>query len=633
MEDISGRDGISVKDREALPDSQAVRPGAGADRLMEQVRRSLCDLTVGNGLEHVGDQDLVDLLRRVESLGTVVDAVRAMGAAEVERRSRTSSDEPPLCTRFDCRTSTDLLTRITGASRSTVLARVRSGRFLERRRALTGDLLPARLPLTRTAWEAGLIGIDTVKAMASTLGAVSQRPHHPDLLTIAEGAVLAQTLGVNERGTSDQNTAPGRANPVDACATVTEHDLLAMSTQPLVERMVLPADVVGEVAALWAGAIDPDGAVPDERERERGRGLMLSPTRNGLVRISGHLLPEVAAQLQRLLDAVTNPAVAASTIGKDPAAEQGGQVQDSLFSSDDEGEVDNAAQNGADPDRGDRDPHWNAENSDVSDPGLTIRRTRAERMHDALASVLTRAATRESMPTLRGAAPTLVVTCTVDDLADPGGIARLSDAPIGRHHVAAAVITSHSARRLACNGVIERVLMGDAGRIIALDSTSRVFTAHQRRAIEARDGGCVIPGCTVGPAWCEVHHVHEHSQGGPTHTDNGVLLCWHHHRALHAHGWQVRMVNGTVQVKPPRWLGVSADGWRPAQGSATLRTQRQREVVDRFWTERTDITGPCPVWDHRVGASTTKKASKMPGSGSTGPGTAPSPPGGDPAST
>ncbi|WP_255355578.1 HNH endonuclease [Agromyces sp. Soil535] len=29
-------------------------------------------------------------------------------------------------------------------------------------------------------------------------------------------------------------------------------------------------------------------------------------------------------------------------------------------------------------------------------------------------------------------------------------------------------------------------------------------------------------------AWCEIHHVTPDTHGGPTHPDNGVLLCFFH---------------------------------------------------------------------------------------------------------
>ncbi|WP_143740721.1 HNH endonuclease signature motif containing protein, partial [Microbacterium sp. SZ1] len=168
----------------------------------------------------------------------------------------------------------------------------------------------------------------------------------------------------------------------------------------------------------------------------------------------------------------------------------------------------------------------------------------AQKRHDAFAAAVGIAARHAEMPSLGGAAPTLVVTVDAKDLAANTGRARLpgSDATIP---TAAAVHT-------ACSGVIQRVVV-DEGRIVGITVADRVFTVHQRRAIIARDTECLIPGCHVPAAWCEIHHVTAHAQGGPTSTDNGVPLCWWHHRSLDSSGWEIRMNNGTPQVRGPAW--------------------------------------------------------------------------------
>ncbi|WP_208636579.1 HNH endonuclease signature motif containing protein, partial [Microbacterium phyllosphaerae] len=106
-------------------------------------------------------------------------------------------------------------------------------------------------------------------------------------------------------------------------------------------------------------------------------------------------------------------------------------------------------------------------------------------------------------------------------------------------------------------------------RIIGISTTDRVFTVHQRRAIVARDKECLIPGCHVPASWCEIHHVVEHARGGPTHTDNGVPLCWWHHRSLGTSGWEIRMDDGIPQVRGPRW-------WDPEQRWRTPRLSLPR---------------------------------------------------------
>ena len=162
----------------------------------------------------------------------------------------------------------------------------------------------------------------------------------------------------------------------------------------------------------------------------------------------------------------------------------------------------------------------NVSELDVSgtDQHPNARRSGPQILHDAFASLLFKAATLPSMPLLGGAPPTLVVTMNEEDLEDPRGTATLNNAPAGKWQHAAATIPSNVALHLSCDAVIERVHSNSKGKVLSLDTSARVFTPQQRRAIAARDGGCIIPGCTVGPTWCEIHHVHEHSAGGPTHT-------------------------------------------------------------------------------------------------------------------
>jgi hypothetical protein len=64
-----------------------------------------------------------------------------------------------------------------------------------------------------------------------------------------------------------------------------------------------------------------------------------------------------------------------------------------------------------------------------------------------------------------------------------------------------------------------------------------------------------------------------HANGGPTETDNGVLLCWFHHRTIGTSGWAIRMKAGAPEVQAPPWLDHSGR-WRPATKSRTALTTR-----------------------------------------------------------
>jgi hypothetical protein len=147
------------------------------------------------------------------------------------------------------------------------------------------------------------------------------------------------------------------------------------------------------------------------------------------------------------------------------------------------------------------------------------------------------------MPELGGAAPTLVVSVNAADFA--AGHGRATVEGLG-YSVPLSV-----ANQTACAGGVQRVLFDDHGAITAIGTTGRIFTPAQRRAIILRDRHCLIPGCDVRSEWCEIHHVIPYAQGGPTHTDNGVPLCWWHHRTIDSNDWEIRMRNGYPEIRGP----------------------------------------------------------------------------------
>ncbi len=119
-------------------------------------------------------------------------------------------------------------------------------------------------------------------------------------------------------------------------------------------------------------------------------------------------------------------------------------------------------------------------------------------------------------------------------LADPAADGRsdLEDGPR---------VSAETSRRLACDcSVVET-----SGR------KSRVVSAPLRRALRARDGGCVFPGCTNRR--CDGHHVKHWANGGETTLDNTCLLCDRHHTLVHEGGWR-------IQRDGERWRFFRPDG-------------------------------------------------------------------------
>ncbi|MDI3214108.1 HNH endonuclease signature motif containing protein, partial [Arthrobacter sp. AL12] len=115
-------------------------------------------------------------------------------------------------------------------------------------------------------------------------------------------------------------------------------------------------------------------------------------------------------------------------------------------------------------------------------------------------------------------------------------------------------VTASTVRKIACDADIIPVLLGSEGRILDIGRTSRVFPAHIRKALTARDQGCAFPGCTIPAPWCEAHHINYWSRGGTTGTENAALLCTHHHHVIHKEHWTIQVRTGIPWFIPPPHL-------------------------------------------------------------------------------
>lgn len=96
---------------------------------------------------------------------------------------------------------------------------------------------------------------------------------------------------------------------------------------------------------------------------------------------------------------------------------------------------------------------------------------------------------------------------------------------------------------LVCNTDISEVLLDHLGMPIAVRDRLRTPTRAMRRALAARDSGCVFPGCDATPGRCDAHHVIEWQHGGDTAIVNLVLLCRRHHSIVHRTGWNIRLTH------------------------------------------------------------------------------------------
>ncbi|WP_108250879.1 HNH endonuclease signature motif containing protein [Planctomonas deserti] len=428
------------------------------------------------------DENLLALTRQIEALGRYADALRVTAAGEIAARSRTEDGPAGLAARKGCRSANELLQRLTQISGATGASRLSLAALTRPGTPISGAPMPAKFDHVRAALETGELGVDAAIALTKNLAPLQDRVH-PEALDAAEKELVAAATG----------TSPDSSVPASA-------------------------DEIRIQASVWRATLDPDGLEPDEEHAMAKRGFRLGHERNGLVPVSGGLLPEAAGRVKRLFDAYLTPTTAPAFLNDEELADKDA----------------------------------------VRDP-----RTKDQQRHDILIGVLDAMARSGDTPTVGGAAPTVLVTVRAEDLETGAGYADGVESPLSPTTV----------QQMVCSGGTQKVLIGRNGRILKLGSAERCFTAPQRRAITARDGGCLIPGCSIPAGWCEVHHVIPAAEGGPTHPDNGVLLCWFHHRTIDTSGWAIRMRTGAPEVQAPPWLDHTRR-WRPATKSRTALAAR-----------------------------------------------------------
>ena len=482
------------------------------DRVVSDLDRTIESAVRSAGLDGMSDAEKLEVLRLAGEAQRRLDALVVETCATVDTRPA-GSGVPTFPAVFGCRNMNELLQRVLRVDASGAGRVVKAAGVVHREVEITtGARLPARWPGLREALLDGVVGIAGLLAAIDPIDRTRGRIGGQDQLR-ADAALADCARGIDGAGldgTDDATDAADEAEAAEAGPAATPDDLR-------------------QYAQLIATYLDPDGPAPSEAQAALNRSLTFGRLRDGVYPIRGALLPEVFAQLKLIIDAQTNPKTAGP-------ADLGVAFTDTGTDTDSDGS--------------------GAEDPFNSDPRAVIdSRTRPQKQHDALATALGIAARHDDMPSLGGAAPTLVVQIDAKDYATGTGWAHVAgvDAPV----------SSSVAAHLACQAMIQRVLL-DEGRIIGITTTDRIFNAYQRRAIILRDKECLIPGCHVPATWCEIHHVIEHSHGGPTSTSNGVPLCYWHHRTIDHSGWHIRMVDGKPQIQGPAW-------WDPQQKWRTPR--------------------------------------------------------------
>ena len=339
-------------------------------------------------------------------------------------------------------------------------------------------------------------------------------------------------------------------------------------------------DFLTRIARRWTDALDQDGAEPNEEALRRLQGAFIRKPRHGLHHLEIFATTDQFEHLVTAMNTATNPRTSAGTDpGPDPTAGPGtgdGAATDAADGAARAGgvcgETDGAVTD-VDADGGVRDGSGHAAGAaarsdaavstaaGAADPaGVLDRRSRPQRLLDGLIGACDAALAAGALPAAGGLRPQVMATIDYRDLLGRLDLLDRTGTPNGGTGTPGpgtgslmftGPVTASTVRKIACDADIIPVLLGTEGRILDIGRTSRIFPPHLRKALAARDQGCAFPQCTIPAPWCEAHHITYWSRGGSTSTDNGTLLCSHHHHLIHKEQWTIQMRSGIPWFIPP----------------------------------------------------------------------------------
>ena len=175
--------------------------------------------------------------------------------------------------------------------------------------------------------------------------------------------------------------------------------------------------------------------------------------------------------------------------------------------------------------------------------GQGDRRAPRQRRADALTEMAEHLMDRGTMRKRQGVRPHVAVHTTIEGLKGELG-APASELADGTP------ISSKTVQRLACDGVLHRVLKADS-MVVDVGRAHRTAQPAQWRALKARYRTCAWPGCDRPIGWTSCHHVDFWENGGRTDLRRMIPLCYHHHRLVHEGGHQVVLAGGRVEFVAP----------------------------------------------------------------------------------
>ncbi|TFD51324.1 HNH endonuclease [Cryobacterium sp. Hh11] len=554
---------------------------------VEQARDALLAALGGLSFGLLGDEESLSMLLALESVGRVVDGARVLSTTDVLRRSeyldksvakkataKTAQQTEieavgavSLARRLGCRSGLLLVSTLARISRSEVRQRASLGKAAGERMLLGLPLTPT-YPVVGEALQGGELGVEQARVIVSVLDGLRPSVLVDDLDRVERSLVASGSGAI----TPETEGLPGAG-------------------------IAFAPELLRQQGIAWQARLAPDGSAPGEAAAERHSWLSFGGLANGGYSLSGWMTTLDRAIISTVFDAYLSSAAANPVPGaaprptvafhaSEPSAEDGTDstsVDGSDISDGSDGlaaaadadggdqaenhapaehcEADKQTDQQTDSQHGQhagRDERTGASSGQVlspcpQEPGDI--RSIGEKQAGILRAVFEAAARQPGTPTMGGAAPTVLVHIHIDDLLAGRGAGWIDgiDGPLSVKQV----------DELVCAGGYQPALFGHQGQVLHLGTTNRFFTNSQRRALAARDGGCVIPGCTVPPHLTQAHHVIPWSKGGLTDIDNAVLICNAGHASIETSGWDIDMRHGRPWVRGPLIFDPTQT-WRPA---------------------------------------------------------------------
>jgi hypothetical protein len=469
---------------------------------LEAVTARVSDMHARTDLGGMTGEQVTSFVRLAGRLRQEVDRVLAVGAAEINQRSRRELGNAGLARAEGHGNSQTMIATLIGSSTAEARKLDRLGRSLME----SGSAWPAPdiqgQPLNGSDDPDGPDGAEVsgVEAAGCAGGGGGARPWFADITDLMRsGEVSPDRFEALRAGLGDETEmVPGEALQAAAARIL---DLLHPED--------LPETVFRD--ARQARALLDRAGVADEEDRHRAaQQARIWASRDGMVHLRADFAAEDGTWVKNTLDLLLGPRIGGPRLITGTAAEHAQIIE--------------------------------------NDP-RTIDQIRAA----TIVSLLKAGVQADDNAVLARRRPAVQIVVTAAELTRPheDGVAFITGTNFP--------VTMNTVSRLICDTGYVPVILSPDGSPLDLGREVRLFTQKQRVVISTLQGGCVWPGCEKPPPMCELHHIEHWAQGGKTDIKDGVLLCRYHHMLLHNNGWQIirnrqrgRRYEDSYQLVPPR---------------------------------------------------------------------------------